>query len=233
MSRRRGLLVAGAAAALVPAIAQSQTPGPAAPRIGELKPLGAERYQIGRLVIDKRARRFTVPGRLIVTGKPLEFLAGIPGAKKAYETMLELDTSGSEFNVACILIGLERDPRMPRYRRPGEPLLGPRVALSVAWFEGAKRVQVSAAEAMLNADTNIKPETVEWLYAGSYTVEQNGVFAADVTGVLISLIPNGSSIIESAVGIGVGAYGLVRGHAMLPPVGTAIELVVEAVNAPK
>ena len=123
-------------------------PGTAAP-VGELKPLGSDRYQIGRIVLDKKARRFTVPGRVHVLGKPLEYLATSPGGMKEYETLLELDASGSEFNLACILLGLERDPNQgPYWQFSKDPLSGPRVELQVAWQDGGKRREVSAAEAL-------------------------------------------------------------------------------------
>ena len=86
--------------------------------MAKLKPLGQDRYQIGRIVVDKRASSFTVPGRVHVLGKPLEYLATSPGGMKAYETLLEVDASGSEFNLACILIGLERDPNQLASREP-------------------------------------------------------------------------------------------------------------------
>jgi hypothetical protein len=202
--------------------------------MGELKPLGQERYQIGRIVVDKRARSFTVPGRVHVVGKPLEYLATSPGGMKEYETLLELDATGSEFNLACILVGLERDPKQVAVRQPvPAPLVGQRVAISVAWSEGDKRRRVSAAEALLNPDAGVKPESVEWVYTGAPASEGRDRFAADVTGTLVGFKPDGNNVIESAVGIGIGAYGSVRGNAVLPPVGSAIELIVEAANVKK
>ncbi len=197
-----------------------------------MKSLGQDRYQIGRIVIDKRAGSFTVPGRVHVTGKPLEYLATSPGGMKAYETLVELDATGSEFNLACILVGLERDPRQTLLRRQSvqAPLVGQRVAISMAWSEGGKRRQVSAAEALLNADAGVKPESVEWVYTGAPASEGRDRFAADVTGTLVGFKPDENNVIESAVGIGIGAYGSVHGNAMLPPVGSAIELIVEAVK---
>ncbi|MDP1902508.1 MAG: YdjY domain-containing protein [Rubrivivax sp.] len=201
--------------------------------MGEIKQLGSDRYQIGRIVVDKRAGSFTVPGRVHVTGKPLEYLATSPGGAKEYETLLELDTTGSEFNLACILIGLERDAKQvsARDQSPHAPLVGQRVAIFVAWAEGGKQRRVSAAQALLNADAGVKAESVEWVYTGSYTAQGTGRFAADDTGTLVGFIPDENCVIQSAVGIGIGAYGSVRGHATLPPVGSAIELVVEAVKA--
>jgi hypothetical protein len=236
MKRRDGLLAAlGCAAAVCPPLAPAQTPKPQSAQVGELKSLGQDRFQIGRIVVDKRARSFTVPGRVHVTGKPLEYLATSPGGMKQYEALFELDAIGSEFNLACILVGLERDPKLPplHQSRQSGPLAGQRVAISVAWSVGGKRRQVPAADALLNPEAGVKPESVEWVYTGSYTTEREARFATDDTGTLIGFIPDANCIIESATGIGIGAYGSVRGNAMLPPVGSAIELIVEAANTTK
>jgi len=234
MKRRQGLLTLGGCVALgwSAALCGAQTP---APRVGEIRPLGQDRFQIGRIVVDKRAGRFTVPGRVHVLGKPLEYLATSPGGMKAYETLLELDASGSEFNLACILLGLERDANEVPWRqyRQVPRLVGARIALSIAWSDGGKRRQVPAAQALLNADAGVQPDSVEWVYTGSPASEGNGRFAADDTGVLIGFVHDASSIVEAATPIGIGAYGSVRGHPMVPPVGTAIELVVETASGAK
>jgi len=224
MKRCHGRLLAFALAAWLP-FAQAQAP---TPPVGELKPLGKDRFQVGRIVVDKRAGTFTVPGRVHVLGQPLEYLATAPGGMKEYETLLEVDASGSEFNLACILLGLERDPKLgPFYQFSQAPLIGPRVTLDIAWVEGGKRRQVSAAEALLNPEAGVKPETVEWVYTGSISAQPNGQFAADVTGTLVGFVHDANSIIESVQGLGIGAYGSVSGNtALLPPVGTPIELIV-------
>lgn len=229
MRRRTALLSTLAALGSAPLRAQL----PEVP-VGEIKSLGNERYQVGRIVIDKRAGRFTVPGRVHLKDKPLEYLVTSPGGMKEYEALLEVDASGSEFNLACILVGLERDARQKEAHRAGvRPLVGPRVALWVAWTEAGKRRQVTAAEALLNPEAGVKPETVEWVYTGSPASDHQPRFAADATGTLVAFKQDDNSIIESAMSIGVGAYGSVRGHAMLPPVGGAIELIVQPVAASK
>ncbi len=233
MKRRDGLLAAAACSGALcsPLLAWAQ---PKASPVGEIKPLGQDRYQIGKLIVDKAARSFMVPGRVHALGKPLEYLATSPGGMKAYETLFEVDASGSEFNLACILIGLERDPRHVAERRSSRgPLLGPRVSIFVAWTEDGKRRRVSAVEALLNPEADVKPESVEWVYAGAPANDTQGRFAADVTGTLIGFKPDENNVIESAVGLGIGAYGSIRGHAKLPANGSAIELIVEAQAAPK
>ncbi|MDO9313166.1 MAG: YdjY domain-containing protein [Burkholderiaceae bacterium] len=231
MKRRDGLVaVLGVLAATGMTELRAQAP---APLVGELKPLGQDRFQIGRIVVDKRAGAFTVPGRVHVVGKPLEYLATSPAGMKAYETLLELDTTGSEFNLACILIGLERDPKQVPWQqmRQAAHLAGRSIAISIAWTEAGKRRQVPAAEALLNPDAGVKPESVEWVYMGSPASDGLGRFAADDAGTLIGFVHDANSIIESRAGIGIGAYGSVRGHAMLPAAGSAVELVVEATTA--
>lgn len=223
---RAGLAtVALSAWACLPLSAQPQSP---VPPLGELKPLGGDRFQIGRIVVHKAERRFTVPGRVLALGKPLEYLATSPQGMKAYETLFELDATGSEFNLACILLGLEADTR----QRPSDvghatPLAGPRVDIYIGWATGATQHRVTAAQAVLNPDADAKPESVEWVYTGAPAKNPQEHFAADLTGTLVGFKRDDNNVIESAVGIGVGAYGTVRGHPMLPPPGSAIELIVE------
>ncbi len=225
----------GASVAMCSPLAGAQAPATPSPRVGEMKSLGQDRYQIGSIVVDKRISTFTVPGRVHVVGKPLEYLATSPGGMKAYETLLEVDATGSEFNLACILIGLNRDPRQVPWQNlsQAERLVGRRIAISIVWLEDGNPRRVPAAEALLNPDAGVKPESVEWVYIGSPASDGRDRFAADDTGTLIGFVHDANSIIESAVGIGIGAYGSVRGHSMLPPVGSAIEIVVQAAAAAK
>ena len=233
MQRRHALVALGCGAALAPAQAQAQAPVPTIlPRIGEVKSLGNDRFQVGKISLDKRARRFIVPGRVQALDKPLEYLATTPTGRKAYETLLVLDTSGSELNLACILIGLERDPKLPSSRQltqPGQPVL-----LSVAWADpaGQRRV-VTAAEALLGAEAG-KGVVVEWAYMGSFTSIDGSQLAADHTGTLVSFVKkDATGIIEAVSGMSLGPYGAVRGSVGLPPEGSAIELVVEAASTAK
>ena len=193
-----------------------------------MKSLGQERFQIGHIVVDKRAGTFTVPGRVHVLGKPLEYLATSKGGMKAYEALLELDASGSEFNLACILVGLERPPNQAAFQRYSrEPLAGQRAALYIAWSEGAAQRRLSAADALINPRTGVQSESIDWVYLGSPVSKAGGPFAADVTGTLVGFVHDPTSVIETVNGIGIGAYGSVQGNTALPPVGSAIELIVE------
>ncbi|EHR70346.1 hypothetical protein BurJ1DRAFT_1478 [Burkholderiales bacterium JOSHI_001] len=225
---------ASAASAASTAGAASAPGRPAPPPI-DIKPLGNERFQIGSIVVDKRAGSFVVPGRVNVVNKPLEYLATSARGMKAYETLLELNARGSEFNLACILVGLERDPAgvaARSYRRVPQ-LIGPRVRLSVAWTDAGQRRLLPAAQVLLNPEAGVDPATVEWAYVGAPASDARGRFTPDDTGTLIGFVHDPNTIIESVAPIGLGAYGSVRGHAMLPAPGTAVELIVEAGSGKK
>jgi hypothetical protein len=233
MNTRALLLAALATAGWAAGVAaEPQVPAPTAPPappVGEMKALGKDRYQIGRILIDKKAGRFTVPGRVHVLDRPLEYLATTPGGMKEYETLLEVDATGSEFNLACILLGLERDPTLqPFFQFSEKPLAGPRVRISVAWQDGRKRRQISAVEALLESGPDAQTQPVEWVYTGSVLSPADGQFAADVAGTLVGFVHDPNSVIEATTGLGIGAYGSVNGNAaVLPPVGSPIELIVE------
>jgi len=206
--------------------------GAAAPPVGEVKALGNDRYQVGRIVLDKTARKITVPGRVLLLGQPLEYLAGTanPRGAKNYESMLELDATGIELNLACLLIGLDRPAQQPAYQQfSKKPLAGQKLSITVSWQEGPKRVSMTAAEALLNQEAGVSPDSVDWVYAGS-----PGLVGQDVDfGVLIGFVHDPNSVIDSVLGINIGAYGSVRGNPAMPPVGTPIEITIEPLRNAK
>jgi hypothetical protein len=105
----------------------------------------------------------------------------------------------------------------------------------VARKDGDRTTSVPAADVLFDSGQKA-PEPVEWVYTGSQKHWQDDRFAADVTGTLIGFVHDPNTIIESALGLGIGAYGSVNGNtALLPPVGADVDLVITVpeVNARK
>ncbi|HJR71686.1 MAG TPA: YdjY domain-containing protein [Gammaproteobacteria bacterium] len=201
---------------------------PAETEVPEVKPLGDERFQIGAIVVDQRARTLTVGGRVLRTEPPLEYIAVAVGGVKGYESLLELDATGVEFNLACILIGLSNEEVvLPRYQFDLEPVVGPQVGLRVRWGSGAEQKEYDAAEVLW---TDGKPGAGgDWIYTGSYNdAGDPSPYMAQVLGTLIGFVHDPAAIIEHRVGIGIGAYGSIGGNLdLLPDVGAELTLVVE------
>ncbi|NJD31200.1 MAG: hypothetical protein FIB04_04875 [Gammaproteobacteria bacterium] len=237
----RPLLAAAAACAFIalPAgAADPQSPAaPATPQAGApatppMKPLGNERYQVGKIVVDRKAKRLTLPARVHIVDRPLEYLLTTTGGMKEYESLLEADVSGTEFNLACILLGLERDKSVEPYQQFSQKrLAGPRVDISITRKDEGKAVTVTAADALFDAGQKV-PEPVEWVYMGSQKYWQDNRFAADVTGTLVGFVHDPNSVIEATSGLGIGAYGSVNGNAqLLPPIGSEVELSISVPDA--
>jgi hypothetical protein len=214
------------ATAQAPASAPAAAPASAA-AAPAMKPLGGERYQIGSIVVDRKARQMTIPARVHVIDKPLEYLLTAKGGMKEYESLLETDVTGTELNLACILLGLERDKTQEAYLQFSQKRVsGPRVEIAVSRKDGDRTTSVAAAEVLFDSGQKAS-EPVEWVYTGSQKHWQDDRFAADVTGTLIGFVHDPNTVIESALGLGIGAYGSVNGNtSLLPPSGADVNLVI-------
>jgi len=180
-----------------------------------IRQLGDERYQVGPIIVDKANSSFTLSGRVLRTDGPLEFLAVKTGGSKGYESLLELDTTATEFNVACILIGMTTDGvRRSRYHFDEEEVIGPPVEITVQWERDGKAFDVPISS-LLYIDG--KPvDSDQWRYTGSF-IHPDGVFMPELSGILISFVHDPDGVIDHRIGIGVNAYGAVTGNTELLP----------------
>jgi hypothetical protein len=134
---------------------QAQVPprelGPTVPvPTPSMQALGRERYRIGSIIVDRKTQRLTVSGRLLGADRPLEYFAVAKGGYKSYESLVELDATGSEFNLACILLGLDASKsKRSEFQFSKDPLSGQRVGVEVAWKVGNKRVTTTPLKMLL------------------------------------------------------------------------------------
>ncbi len=213
--------------------------GPGPVRAGEAEAaggvveLGDGRYRIGGIELDRRAGRFEIGGRVLpvdTEAMPIEFLAVTRGAVKAYEAVIELDTSAVEFNLACILLGLDAEnATLPAYHFDPTPLRGDAVALHVTW-EADGEVHHHPLGALIRS--NGEPVVEDWLYTGS-AFGHDGAYLAEVVGTLIGAVHDPDSIIQHRTGLGLGRYGAVTVNPeVMPATGTAVRIVVTRTEAP-
>ena len=191
-----------------------------------IEDLGGDRYRIGSILLDKAARHFSVPGKLLHRTGTLEYLAVTVGGMKGYESLLELDASAFDFKLACILIGLDEEQAVkPRHQFDERDAEGQAVEITLSWGVGDAAQTVPAAHALFAGD---KPfDDHAWVYIGSIT-EGNGEFMAHTLGTLIGFVHDPYAIIEHRHGAGIGAYGLIEGNPLLPPEGTPMTVTIRA-----
>lgn len=195
----------------------------------EMEQLGDERYRIGAIIVDKKAGSFTVPGKILHLKDALEYLAVSSGGMKDYESLLELTTSPREFNLACILIGLDDKKSIkPRYQFDERKPDGQSVAIAISWEQDGKTVTLSGANAMTAGEDTFDDDS--WVYIGSEFGNYGKEFMADAGGTLIGFVHDPYSIIDHRNGGGIGAYGSITGNEnVLPAEGSAISLSVTVV----
>jgi hypothetical protein len=191
--------------------------------------LGNGHYRIGAIEIDKGAHRFTVPGAAIdlASGMPVEFLAVVKGGVKSYEALLELDASAVEFNLACILIGLDSaNAKRPERHFDPAPVTGDIVDLRVSWLLDGQEQSHEIERLLRGTDL---PEEHVWVYTGSY-FRPDGAYVPSFTGTLIGFVHDPESIIQHQKGLGLGNYGAVTlDPDIMPPAGTRLTVSVSRV----
>ncbi len=208
-------------------VAPSIPAPPEGPEIAIEKPkvvdLGEGRFRVGAILVDKTRKRFEVAATVLRDAPPLEFLIISKGGYKAYESVIEAEASAFEFNLACILIGLETAPTPERHFDP-EPVDGDPVGVFVEWSDGGKPIRVDAADLLNPESGEVAP--AEWVYTGSsFTPE--GRYRAHEDGTLVGFVHDPSSIIEHRTGYIGGFDTLGTNRELLPALGSKVKVIVE------
>jgi hypothetical protein len=195
------------------------------PRVEDL---GNRVYRIGSIKVDKAKRTFTVPGVMLPheKGKAIEFIASTRQGYKSYESVFALEANAFEFNLACILIGLDaKQAVLPKFHFDPEAVKGNAVSINVGWEVEGKSVDYDVVALLKDGDSKPAMPSV-WSYTGSQFIEGDR-YLAQMDGVLIGLSHDPASIIEHREGLGLGNWGSVTIDADLaPPNGQGIILKV-------
>jgi hypothetical protein len=198
-----------------------------------IEDLGSQRYRIGEIQIDKAAGMFKVPGRVLRDEPPLEFLVVTRGGSKSYESLLEVNSDAFQFNLACILIGLDASHAASNQYDLSEPVKGDPVEVTVSWLRDGKRVSVNGSELLLYGNPPQAVASRDWVYTGSVELP-DGSYLAALSGTLLGFMHRAESVIEHRDGIGLGNYGGVRvNRDLVPAVGSSIELTIRKLKTGK
>jgi len=207
--------------------ARTPFPGPA-PAPAPVERLGPDLLRVGNVRIDTAKKELSVAG-VVNNVQVLEFLANTKGGFKAYESALELDTNAVNFNVACLLIGLDT-ARAVVSRFQFDPLLpqGDPVELFIEWDNAGTRRRIRAEHLIYNKVTKSTLTEGPWVYTGSAFLPQGNRYMAETDGTVIGFMHTPSPIIENPRPL-VGEYG---DHLINPELnlkaGATVQLVLRA-----
>lgn len=158
--------------------------------------IGRDLVRIGTIVVDTAKKELSVAG-VINDVQVLEFLANTKGGWKAYESAMEMDTNAVNFNVACLLIGLDTEGVvLSRYQFDPEPPKGQPVDLFVEWDDNGKPRRARAEQLIYHRPTKETLSDGPWVYTGS-VFQQKTLYMAETDGVLIGFMHSPSPIIEN------------------------------------
>jgi hypothetical protein len=143
---------------------------------------------------------------------------------KSYEALLELEASAMEFNLACILIGLDTaNASHPSHHFDPAPVTGDIVDLRVSWVQDGQQ-QEFGIERLLGGAAD--PEGHVWVYTGS-VFTPDGRYMAAMSGSLIGFVHDPESIIQHQAGLGLGNYGAITYDPdVMPPALTQVTVSV-------
>ena len=200
--------------------------------------LGADDKKSGGVVVNRAKGEVIIPAKIAPRKiedprykeiYPIEVIATYPFPKgaKAHETVVTFDARPSEVHKAVEGMGL----------RPGKPARtekdvpkGPEVKIFIE-LSGGKRVPIE--KALVDRKTRLPMPKVKWLFTGSVTRpspdrEDVKVYAADTTGTLIAVFPvTDETVFQSSLLLRDEKYvKLETNTKLLPPVGTAVKLVI-------
>ena len=194
--------------------------------------LGDHLFRMGAIRIDTQKREVTVPGK-ITGAKLLEFIAATKSDFRTYESAIQLDANGLTFNVAMILIGLDKANAVPpRFHFDPTPPTGDQVEVWVEWKAGNETKRMRAEELLWDEEKDQRFPRAPWVYLGSIVLP-DGRYRADLDGVIIGFVHDAASIIEWTGANGVGRFGRIKIDPKLGlGPGTPITVIVTAAGPP-
>lgn len=172
-----------------------------------LQSIGPGLFQIGDVTLDKARRAVTFAAVINMNQGPMEYLL-VSTHGKVHESILRTEARADHLHVAMLLLdakgaapGPVADPAKPtggspNIDKPGsETLPGDPLKIEVSWnFEG-KETTRNAEALVSNLQTKVPMEKGNWVYNGSEFV--NGIFQAQVTGSIASLITDRQCLINN------------------------------------
>jgi hypothetical protein len=177
--------------------------------------------------VDKKQVR--VECQALAVQAPLEFFCCLRGTNE-HESVLRTEAKPSDIQVGLLAIGLK--PGAPITFNAGvqkwTPPQGPPVHLSVEFQKDGKTISYPAYRWLRNVKTHQEPRAFTWVFAGS-RIMQDGKFAADITGYIVSLCNFDLTMIDvpDLVSSANETLEWERNADLMPAAGTTVWMVIE------
>ncbi len=163
------------------------------------QPTTAPAGGVGRfphIEVDVKSKQVRVECEALRVEAPLEFFCCSKGTNE-HESVLRSQVKPSHLHAALLMIGLE--PGQPvHFSDAGKKWLpphGPPLLISVEFEKDGQRVRLPASKLMRDIKTKEPMPPLTWIFAGSRVMD-DGNYAADVTGYLVSIVNFDLTVID-------------------------------------
>lgn len=192
------------------------------------KPAG-QRVDFPFIEVDRVARQVRVECEALNVDMPLEFFCVKFGGPE-HESLLRTQAQPSHIHAGLLLLDLE--PGAPvRYSEAVDKWLpphGPPLHISIAYEREGKRQVIPANRLMRHIKTGKEAAPFTFIFAGSKVME-DGVYAADVAGYVVSIVNFELSLIDVPE-LASNANETLQWQfnpATVPPQGTKVTMIIE------
>ncbi|SHK49271.1 hypothetical protein SAMN02745181_0009 [Rubritalea squalenifaciens DSM 18772] len=165
-----------------------------------VKSLGGGRYQIGKVILDKKNRAVHVPAEVNMTEGVVEYIL-VADSGKLHESVFSTSAKPADIHVACLLLGMKE---LPVAQWPKSYLQADKtsqVAVEIVWKSNGPLKRLPATECVLRTDSERLDSggvgglaSGHWVYSGSNV--RGGAFAASSEGSVISIIADDAALVN-------------------------------------
>lgn len=188
--------------------------------------------RVGRVLVDRAARRVEIPARVNMTKGILEYY-GVSSNGKLHESVLELAAEPSHLHLGLILLGVEQIKidygdfkKKPVVLNPGGRL---RMYVEFVDPKTDKKQKIAAEQWLYSRKAKGAPKPLLWTFQGS--TFWNNRYGADMDRSVIALIPDQVAVIGTTDTSGNPYQGEMLGYEVhtqvIPPKGTPVTLIFE------
>jgi hypothetical protein len=189
--------------------------------------------KVGKLpgvTFDVKKKQVRVECEALAVDAPLEFFCVVNGGSE-HESVLRTPAKPSHLHTALLAIGLKpgRPVQYSEALKKWQPPQGPPLHIAVEFAgKDGKTVTLPAYRLMRDQKSKKEMQPMNWIYAGSRVME-DGTFAADATGYVVSVVNFDFTLIDipDVASSSNETLEWERNPDLAPPLGTKVTMVIE------
>nr|WP_321402673.1 YdjY domain-containing protein [uncultured Desulfobacter sp.] len=215
---------------VVPSHNPMEHPAPAAGiSMPEIVKLDENRFQIGSIIVDRKAQSISINGKVNMASGMVEYIA-CTAYGKLHESVLVLDAEPYHIQVALLLLGLKPGDHPIDFQGASQKPCGAPVRILVSWQAEGKSHEYPLETVLFYNKLQHVMESTDWVFTGSKFL--NGEYQAQVEGSIIAIYHDPVAIIDHRSDTGTDDTLYQVNHLVVPPVGTPVVVKIYPVTDP-